>query len=138
MPTDRPAHGGYPNPREINIEVKPAEFMPADQVLIVQPGDTLILRYTRPIDAATAAAVKARIAERLPQLRDVLAINCEQLAVYRPPAQEAPTPPYVHRLLTAFLDQTALDFGALDVPKDVQERLRAAYQDGTLGGVPVD
>lgn len=125
------------SPREVNVEVKPAEFMPADQVLIVQPGDTLILRYTRPIDAATAAKVKELVMQKLPDLREVLVINCEQLGVMRG-GTEAPTPPYVHNLLTAFLDQTALNFGANAVPADVRARLRAAYQDGTLGGVPVD
>lgn len=69
--------------REIDIKIKPAEFMPADQVLIVQPGDVLILRYSRPIDAATAAKVKDLVMQRLPELRDVLVVNCEQLAVYR-------------------------------------------------------
>lgn len=133
MPTDRPAHGGYPNPREVNIQVKPA-----DQVLIVQPGDALILRYARQIDAATAAVLKERVMQRLPRLGDVMVISgCDQLAVMRG-GGEAPTPPYVHNLLTAFLDRAPLDFGANVVPADVRARLRAAYQDGTLGGVPVD
>lgn len=76
-PPPRVPHGGYP-------EVKPLDVMPADQVLIVQPGDTLILRYDRPIDADTANKIKEHVMQRLPRLSGVLVVNCAQLAAYRP------------------------------------------------------
>lgn len=156
---DRPTHGGYPAARaegltelprvpaspapgaprrEIPIEIKPAEFMPADTVLIVQPGDTLIMRYARPMDLATADRVKQHVHRLLPQLAEVVVMSgVEQLAVYRP-REESPTPPYVHNLVTAFLDGSPLDFGGNAVPPDVRARLRAARESDKLGGVPRD
>ncbi len=50
----------------------------------VRPGDTLILRYSEPISASAAAMIKERIKERLPHLADVVLIQADGLAVYRP------------------------------------------------------
>jgi hypothetical protein len=49
--------------------------------------------------------------------------------------QEPETPPYVHRLLDAFLTGEPLNFGVQFVPQDVRNRLGAAVADGSLGQV---
>lgn len=123
--------------REIDIKV--SEHLPADSALLVRPGDILILRYSRQVDALTADKIHREVLQRLPGLGGVLVVaGAEQLGVYRPAVDTHPTPPYVHNLLTAFLDQSPLDFGANPVPPDVRARLRAAHKDGSLRGVPSD
>ena len=53
--------------------------------LIVKPGDTLIVRFTgRSLTASIAAELRTLIMQRLPDLADVIVLNADGLAVYRP------------------------------------------------------
>lgn len=53
------------------------------------------------------------------------------------PERTEQAPEWAHRLLTAFLTGEPLNFGQHSVPRDIQDRLEAAYADGTLVGVPM-
>lgn len=56
-----------------------------DEALVVQPGDTLIVRVAM-IQQDHAFALKAALKERLPGV-EVIAIGADQLAIYRPGEQ---------------------------------------------------
>lgn len=62
-----------------------------DQTATIKPGDTLILRYTRPIALDMADQIKAKVSALIPDIQVVI-INCDQMAVYRPDSTAAPWP----------------------------------------------
>lgn len=74
---------GTCNPLAAKPHVDPP-VEPAGDVLIVRPGDVLIVRYQRRISQAQADQIKARFRESLPDLSDVLLVIADQIAVYRP------------------------------------------------------
>ena len=54
-----------------------------------RPGDTLIVRYSRPLNEYEADRLKAKLAERLPGVHILIVSSpADQIAVYRP--NEAP------------------------------------------------
>jgi hypothetical protein len=61
-----------------DIELKIAEG------LIIQPGDTLIVRVDPMSTFPEVEELKRQVAERLPAGAQVMVIACEQLAVMRP------------------------------------------------------
>ncbi|HEY9353376.1 MAG TPA: hypothetical protein VIP28_09010 [Nocardioides sp.] len=52
--------------------------------LIVRPGDTLIIVWKAPLSEERAEILKARVRDRIPGLHDVVVVNADGLAVYRP------------------------------------------------------
>ena len=60
------------------------EPLPVFEALVVKPGDTLILRSTKPLSMATAQLVQERLKARLPDVPAVLIDGFDQMAVYRP------------------------------------------------------
>ena len=63
-----PAHEPYQNGEDVTV----------------RPGDILIVRYSRVVSAEEAERTKAQLKERLPGIRDVVVIEADELAVYRP------------------------------------------------------
>jgi hypothetical protein len=61
----------------------------SQEALVVRPGDTLIVRCSRPLNMYQADQLKAKLAQRLPGI-DVLILSSpvDQIAAYRP--NEAP------------------------------------------------
>ena len=61
------------------------------EALVVRPGDTLILRYSRPVTQTIVNLLRERVRHYLPDVADVIVIdNCEQLAVFRPDPETKP------------------------------------------------
>jgi len=60
--------------------------MHVDEVLIVKPGDTLIVRFSHGSPNFMSAAVEMRRAllAKMPGLAEVIVLNADGLAVYRP------------------------------------------------------
>lgn len=54
------------------------------QGLVIQPGDTLILVFSRPVGQELAGHIKQTIAERFPDISVAVLDNVDQVAVYRP------------------------------------------------------
>jgi hypothetical protein len=73
----------------INMAKTPTEVdLKVNFGLIIRPGDTLLVRMSGPLSMETAARVKSGLQELLPDLEDVVLIQAEELAVYRPESQE--------------------------------------------------
>ena len=65
----------------------PAELPPDDGddgTLVVQPGDTLIILHKARLSEEIAEVIKKRAMARIPGLADVVVIQADGLAVYRP------------------------------------------------------
>ena len=62
----------------MSVELEVAE------ALVVEPGDTLIVRMKAPITPQIANMIRERFLARVPGLAEVVVIECEGLAVYRP------------------------------------------------------
>lgn len=71
-----------------------ADLAQPDQTVVIEPGQTLILRFAQRISGDQAEAVKQRIVGRLPGV-DVLVVGgCDQMIVYQPsthPPADGPT-----------------------------------------------
>lgn len=52
--------------------------------LVIRPGDTLIVRFQKPMSMDHADRVKKGLEELLPGVADVVLIVADQIAVYRP------------------------------------------------------
>jgi hypothetical protein len=59
--------------------------LPSDPpgVLVIRPGDTLLVVTRGPLTMAAADAYRGRIMAQAPGLADVLVVEAEQVAVYR-------------------------------------------------------
>lgn len=53
-------------------------------VATVRPGDIVIVRYSRVLSAEWVDKIKGQLKERLPGIRDVVVIEADELAIYRP------------------------------------------------------
>jgi hypothetical protein len=58
------------------------------EAVVIKPGDTLILRVdatgNKALTRQQAETIRERCMELLPELDDVLVIQCDGVAVYRP------------------------------------------------------
>ena len=54
------------------------------EALVIRPGDTLIVRYDRSISTDQAQSIKELLTKRLPDLHDIIVLNADEIAVYRP------------------------------------------------------
>lgn len=61
---------------------QPDEIQVADEAIVVRPGDTLILRYSRPLSAQHVENLKRQLREELPDVRTVI-VQADGMAVYR-------------------------------------------------------
>jgi len=55
------------------------------EALVIQPGDTLIIRYVESLDEQTAEQLEAWLRARIPDTIGIAILdNCAQIAVVRP------------------------------------------------------
>lgn len=55
-----------------------------DQTVVIEPGQTLIVRYAQRISGDQAEAIKQHIAGRLPGVEVMVIGGCDQMIVYQP------------------------------------------------------
>lgn len=89
--------------------------------LTVRPGDTLLVMVKGPLSCDHADHYRAKLKVLLPYLLDVVIVQADALAVYRPDSEA--TPAYVTKILDAYLTGAPLDFDGARVPDSVQARL---------------
>jgi hypothetical protein len=58
-----------------------------DNVHVIKPGQTLILRYTKMIDSSSADQVKTRLATLLPGVDVVILGGVDQALIYDPQSE---------------------------------------------------
>lgn len=61
-----------------------ADLAQPDQTAVIEPGQTLILRYTKLITKEQGEEIRKRIADRLPGVEVLIISACDQVVVYQP------------------------------------------------------
>lgn len=55
-----------------------------DQAAVIKPGETLILRYTKPVSTEVGEGLKAKVKGLIPGIEVVVIGACDQMLVYDP------------------------------------------------------